>query len=87
MCDYSLAHFPNRLARKGEQLVIRRFPTHTIGLAPVHRSWKEILFAAAVPALCVPPGATLLLHDIPVSIQRSLGVGIGRRSNIRSEKC
>ena len=33
MCDYSLAHFPNRLAVEGEQLVVHRFATRTLGLA------------------------------------------------------
>ncbi len=74
MCDYSLAHFPNRLARNGEQLVAHRFATQTMGFASVQRTWKEILFPAAVPAVCVPPGAKLLLCDIPVRIQQQLGV-------------
>lgn len=74
MCDYSLAYFPNRLARNGEELVAHRFATQTMGFASVHRSWKEILLPAAVAAVCVPPGAKLLLCDIPVSIQEQLGV-------------
>lgn len=32
MCDYSLMSFPNRLAREGEQLVVHRFGTGTLGL-------------------------------------------------------
>ena len=76
MCDYSLAHFPNRLAREGERLVVHRFATHTMGLASARRSWKGILFSAAVPAVCTPPGAKLLLRDIPASIQRALGVSV-----------
>jgi hypothetical protein len=28
-----------------------------------------------VPAVCVPPGARLILHDIPRSLQREFGVG------------
>jgi hypothetical protein len=31
--------------------------------------------AAPVPAVCIPPGAWLLLHDIPESLQREIGVG------------
>ena len=31
MCDYSLAHFPNRLAVAGEELVVHRFNTGTLG--------------------------------------------------------
>ena len=75
MCDYSLGHFPNRLATKGEQLVLHRFLTHTLGLAPVKRRLKEYLFPATIPAVCVPPGAQLLLHGIPKQTQELLGVG------------
>ena len=32
MCDYSLMGFPNRLAVEGEQLVVHRFPTNSLGL-------------------------------------------------------
>lgn len=31
--------------------------------------------ATAVPAVCIPPGARLELHDIPVRLQNDLGVG------------
>src|SRR5712691_7674061 len=75
MCDYSLAHFPNRLAVEGEQLVVYRFATYTLGLAPARRSLKELLFRPRPPAVCVPPGAKLLLRDIPVYLQRRLCVG------------
>lgn len=33
MCDYSLCGLPNRLAVEGEELVIHRFETRSIGLA------------------------------------------------------
>ena len=33
MCDYSLGGLPNRLAVQGEELIVHRFPTHSIGLA------------------------------------------------------
>src|ERR1700682_3875064 len=74
MCDYSLAHFPNRLAVKGERLLIHRFASQTLGLAPVRRNWKQILFPPTVPAICVPPGARLFLRDIPKDLQESLNV-------------
>ncbi len=35
MCDYSLYTVPNRLARDGEQLVVRRFHTGSLGLASI----------------------------------------------------
>lgn len=33
MCDYSLMCIPNRLARDGEELVMHRFPTGSLGFA------------------------------------------------------
>jgi hypothetical protein len=33
MCDYSLLHFPNRLAVNGEELIVHRFSSGSIGLA------------------------------------------------------
>ena len=73
MCDYSLAHFPNRLAVEGEQLVVRRFDTLTMGLAPAGRNLKVGLFSPCL-SVCVPPGARLLLRDIPKDLQRRWGV-------------
>jgi hypothetical protein len=73
MCDYSLAHFPNRLAVEGEQLIVHRFDTLSIGLAPARRGLKDSLFCSC-PAVCVPPGARLLLRDIPKDLQRRWGL-------------
>jgi hypothetical protein len=91
MCDYSLHTTQNRLAIDGETLVVHRFNTGTIGLAPVPSAeaspekpklgfWRR-LFAfepnAGVQqpcAVCVPPGARLLMRDIPVRLQATLGV-------------
>jgi hypothetical protein len=79
MCDYSLAHYPNRLAVEGEQLVVHRFSSGTLGLTSPR---QEISSSSQNPkrlpfdcAVCVPPGAQLRLHDIPEHIQKSLGVG------------
>jgi hypothetical protein len=74
MCDYSLAHFPNRLALEGEQLVIHRFAGRTLGLAPARPILKQLFSRASVLAVCVPPGARLLLQDIPDHLQQCLGV-------------
>jgi hypothetical protein len=71
MCDYSLAHYPNRLAVEGERLQVYRFPSGTVGLVPLCPSLKEALSPTAV---CVPPGAKLLLQDIPKSLQEHLSV-------------
>jgi hypothetical protein len=74
MCDYSLAGIPNRLAVEGEELAVHPFPTGALGLAsaktPLSRWWS----AKSTPAVCVPPGAQLLLRDIPTSLQQEFGV-------------
>ena len=75
MCDYSLAHFPNRLAVEGEELVVHRFPSGALGLASPDRSLKQLVFRCHTTAVCVPPGARLLLKDIPKQMQEQLGVG------------
>jgi len=75
MCDYSLAHFLNRLAVAGEELMVRRFNTGTLGLAPALLQPGAGLSPDSIPAVCVPPGARLLLRDIPERIQQALNVG------------
>ncbi len=40
-----------------------------LGLNPKWEAEKRI------PAICVPPGARLVLHDIPKSLQREMNVG------------
>lgn len=95
MCDYSLGEIHNRLAVEGEELVVHRFPTHTLGLAspadigcgaaPCRKQtiWEQIkdAFAQAfgpskfVPAVCVPPGASLILTGIPAPLQERWSVG------------
>ena len=90
MCDYSLGGLPNRLAVDGEELIVHRFSTHSIGLAsPADLQskmrearqrdqglWHRIksLFALAsdcppVRAVCVPPGARLVLKGIPLDLR------------------
>lgn len=95
MCDYSLMAVPNRLAREGEELVLHRFVSGSIGLASppdpclatgpssfrTRTFWSAVkdFFnppeSQSVPAVCIPPGARLMLHDIPTRIQNELGVG------------
>ena len=65
MCDYSLAGIPNRFAVEGEELVVRRFPTGSIGLASPCESAPKQPFATQTPAVCLPPGTRLRLRDIP----------------------
>jgi hypothetical protein len=80
MCDYSLMSIPNRLAVAGEELVTHRFQSGSIGLAsPQARSkgfWEALRrsFSPPVtPAVCIPPGAKLMLQDIPAQMQREIG--------------
>jgi hypothetical protein len=90
MCDYSLGEIRSRLAVEGEELVVHRFPTHTLGLASPadlgagsatcceQSLWGQVrdaieqMFGPSkfVPAVCVPPGATLVLTGIPTHLQR-----------------
>jgi len=70
MCDYSLARIPNRLAVEGEQLVVHRFSTGSLGLAsPCLQP-----FSKETHAVCIPPGARLRLQDIPEALQLRLGL-------------
>jgi len=89
MCDYSLCGLPTRLAAEGEDLVVHKFSTGSMGMAspadlPVIEAkparqglWATIRSfiegpndAAVVPAICIPPGAHLILKDIPADLQR-----------------
>jgi hypothetical protein len=88
MCDYSLTNVPNRLAEESETLVVHQFASGTKGFAsPADFKLAEKLRGAfglllglstpSVPcAVCVPPGARLLLHDIPEHLQQLFGVGV-----------
>jgi hypothetical protein len=91
MCDYSLCGIPNRLAVEGEELVVYRFSTGSMGLAspadlkpqglvepaPSRGIWsqlKRVLLGGAgrkvVAAVCIPPGAYLILKDLPEEVRR-----------------
>src|SRR6266446_4589121 len=70
MCDYSLAGIPNRLAVEGEQLVVHRFSTGSLGLATPCSQ----LLSKETPAVCIPTGAHLRLRDIPEALQLQLGL-------------
>ena len=94
MCDYSLCGIPNRLATEGDELVLHRFRTGSMGMAsvtdiekekraralPPNAGWwarvKRILAVPpveSVPAICVPPGARLIIRDIPDYLRQQLG--------------
>lgn len=49
---------------------------------PARRGWWRAMTeffnptkTEPVPAVCIPPGARLVLHDIPVRLQNEIGVG------------
>lgn len=65
MCDYSLFGIRNRLASEGENLTVHRFRTGSVGLASV---------SDPATAICIPPGAQLMVQDIPERLQARLGV-------------
>jgi len=75
MCDYSLAEMRSRLAADGDELLVHRFPSGSLGLRSARRCWREALFPSAVVAVCIPPGAQLWLQDIPAALQLCLGIG------------
>ena len=96
MCDYSLCGIPNRLAAEGEELVVHKFSTGSMGLAspadlPVPQALREPVAKktfwqslksffepshrpAVAPAVCIPPGAHLILKDIPADLQKQCRV-------------
>jgi hypothetical protein len=85
MCDYSLGGIRTRLAVEGEELVIHRFQTGSLGLASPAElealqhevsGWRSAFNTAnSVCAVCIPPGARLVLRDIPQRLQSQLGLG------------
>jgi hypothetical protein len=78
MCDYSLHGIKNRLAVEGEQLVVHRFSTGSIGLtepASVAAPAGDTPSREAC-AVCVPPGARLRLQSIPETMRRELGADL-----------
>jgi len=82
MCDYSLMGVPNRLAREGEDLVVYEFRTGSRGLTSTDTQTRngivKRLFGNLEPervAVCIPPGARLLLSDIAEDVQKSFAVG------------
>src|SRR6266849_8927721 len=46
----------------------------TLGLASPNNPLSRLWSAKATPAVCVPPGARLLLRDIPMGLQQEFGV-------------
>ena len=90
MCDYSLMALKNRLAVDGEELLVHRFIAGPIGLVSAtevhnvpqlrHRLWEKVkqFFHGgndrAFCVVCIPPGARLMLRDIPAKLQKEIGL-------------
>jgi len=47
----------------------------TSGWWSTFKNWISSGSSISVPAICIPPGARLLLTDIPCGAQKSLGIG------------
>lgn len=77
MCDYSLTEMRSRLAADGDQLLLHRFPSGSLGLKSARRSLREALFPSTVTAVCIPPGSRLFLQDMPAQLRRRLRVAPG----------
>jgi hypothetical protein len=86
MCDYSLSGVANRQAVEGERLITYRFPNGVKGfvsqpdlvqfMAGHGTFWKRMRawFRSETPcAVCLPPGAKLVLRDVPESLRTASG--------------
>ena len=89
MCDYSLHGIRNRLAEKGEILIVHRFYTGSKGLtSPEYLNAdqpkpkgllallarKLTLVQPQVCAVCVPDGAKLMIYGISPTFQQAHGL-------------
>src|SRR6266446_86395 len=60
------------LANGSMHLVVHRFSTGSIGLASPCASVSSRWSAKQNPAVCVPPGARLILLDVPKRLQQDM---------------
>jgi len=67
MCDYSLMARKTEIAKTGDQLKFGIFPGQSVGLA-YEGGPSDV-------AICVPPGAKLLLTDIPEGMRTQYLLG------------
>lgn len=65
MCDYSLENYSNRQANEGESLVVKTFDSNSKGL--VNKQTSGV-------AVCVLPGTTMVLRDLPQGLREQAGV-------------
>jgi hypothetical protein len=84
MCDYSLHGIKNRLAEKGEDLVVHRFYTGSKGLTspeylkPIEKPYGLMAFLKRMflpqsneCAVCIPDGARLLVSGVSPTLQQT----------------
>src|SRR3989344_9296977 len=96
MCDYSLGGIDSRLAKKGEDLVVRRFSTGSIGLASPRypkgresKSFLKAIFSGAKDyepkecAVCIQDGAKLQIQDVPPSLRNVHNLSSGEVVTLR----
>jgi len=92
MCDYSLMALRNRLAVEGDRLVAHKFGSGTTGLVSTEdfkawrsarpkRLWEKIKDCfctdlGPAPVVCVPPGASLRLEQVPHSLREKFGLAV-----------
>src|SRR5260370_36579108 len=89
MCDYSIQGIQNRLARKGEILVVHRFYTGSKGLtSPEYLTVDSLkpkgfmaliiskftLGQPKVCTVCIPDGAQLIMGGISPKLQQAHGL-------------
>jgi len=78
-----------RLAVEGEELNVYRFPSGSLGLTspaelerckPELRGWRSWFDPRQTPcAVCIPPGARLLVLDIPKRLQQQRGLSLSEQ--------
>jgi hypothetical protein len=90
MYIYSLHPARNRLAREGEELVVQRLDNGSLAFISVSELeqlrqkqdsfWADLLdclllrTSARISVVSIPPGAHLLLRNVPSRVQESLGI-------------
>jgi hypothetical protein len=79
MCDYSLGSLPNRLAEEGDELIVHRFPTSSMGLAPAAQLearseafWRESSLWRHIKAFLTLPRFRPGIHAVCVPPGASL---------------
>ncbi len=92
MCDYSSTTFPSRPAREGEGLLAHRFPSGCTGFISAAdrfecgsarsglKTWFFPRWHDGPRAVCVPPGAQLIIEEIAAAWRLELGLNETERA-------